>query len=64
MSDLEKQIWTATFSVEFLASVSCAPDATKIPSTEMAKLADLAVEKYREAMESDEFLPVKENWVK
>lgn len=72
MNDMEKMVWAAAFAQAWdreyrFIKTHQVPHLTVdgISGFSCAELADLAVEKYREAMTGDDhqyLLPVKEDW--
>jgi len=72
MNDMEKMVWAAAFAAEHAKELKFRQDhprahlpITGISGFSCAELADLALERYREALVCDDaeyLLPVKEKW--
>lgn len=68
-SDVEKLVWAAAFAAEFAQDRALLNAHGKEPDSisgySCAEVANVAVEKYREAIKSDDagfLMPVKEVW--
>lgn len=71
MNDTERLVWTAAFAAEFMNSRSflqqhCSEQTIDdISGYSCAEVADVALEKYRQAINSPDaeyLIPVKEGW--
>lgn len=71
MSEMERLVWAAAYAAEFARerdfrhSYPSAGDVTGISGFSCAEVADVALEKYREAIACDDakyLLPVNEGW--